>query len=365
MKILFLGAFDNSEIVLAPLKVANKLFAEIEKFETIEIKYFTYFYDETRRQKLFGKEKIKRNIFRFGIFSLLTNIIKYKPDIIQIVNPDAFYLPLYFLKPFIASKIIYHSHSLLPLMLKYYLDDNTKYERIRFKIICAFVYRRSDYIFLFSERERRYLRRYLNINEKKILVVNNGVENNDLKKNYFNDEETIRLIFVGGINKKEKGFDYLISALKVLGRKFILSIADYTNKENYAAIPENIELNRLDPMNENDLRQEIIKNDLIIVPSKYDSFNLALLEAMNSGLLFVSTNRVGLTIRMKNNYDELIVSYGRPDELAKKIENILNYSNDKKQRLSKEIHEFSLNFLWEKTAKDYSNIYKKILAINE
>ena len=365
MKILFLGAFDNSEIVLAPLKVANKLFAEFEKSETIEIKYFTYFYDESRRQKFFGKEKIKHNIFRFGLIPLLTNILKFKPDIIQIVNPDAFYLPLYFLQPFIASKIIYHSHSLLQLMLKYYLDDITKYERVRFNLISYFVYKKSDYILLFTEKEKRYLRRYLGIDERKIFKVNNGVENIDLKKNYFNEDPRVRLIFVGGVNKKEKGFDYLISTLTKLNRKIILSIAGYRNKEAYPAMTKNIEINRLDSMNEKDLRQEFINNDLIIVPSKYDSFNLALLEAMNSGLLFVSTNRVGLTIRMKNNYDELMVPYGRPDEFARKIENILNYSKDKKQRLSKEIHEFSLNFIWEKTAKDYLNIYKKILAINE
>ena len=360
MKILFLGAYDNSEIIPAPLKVANKLFSEFETFESLEIKYFTYFYDASRKKKLFGKEKIKHNIFRFGLFPLLQNVLRYKPNIIQIVNPDAFYLPLYFLKPFIKSKIIYHSHSLLPHLLKHYLDDISFYERMRFKIICGIVYKKSDYIFLFTEKEKRYLRRYLEIEEGRIKKIPNGMDDLIIKKNYQKQKWKGKIGFIGSLKRKEKGFYFLIDSLKKINVKVDLHVFDY--------YPQQLDFNSSkiklifeEPMPEYELRKILCEMDCVINSSRYDPFPLIFMEVMNSGILCLFSNKIGQNEILKDEMLDFQFKYGNSENLKSKYLWMKNLSCEEKDRRSKIFMNYSKYFTWDKIAKKYNDVYKQLL----
>ena len=136
MKILFLGAYSESDIVLAPIKVGRELFKNLS-IRRMNNAYLCYFDDGrkyNRIQKLFGFEKVNEKVFRSGIFPLLIFIIKFKPDIIQIVNADAFYLPIFILKPILKFKLAYLSHSIISYSIKNFLQLSC-YHKLRFKII--------------------------------------------------------------------------------------------------------------------------------------------------------------------------------------------------------------------------------------
>ena len=124
MKVLFLGAYSDSPIVLAPIKVGRELFKNISS-EDINSVFLCYFDDGnkyTRIQKLFGFEKVCDRVYRCGILPFILFTIKFRPNLIQIVTPDAYYLLLYPLKSILKFKVAYLSHSIISYNLKNFLQ---------------------------------------------------------------------------------------------------------------------------------------------------------------------------------------------------------------------------------------------------
>jgi len=154
MKVLLVGAFDESEIVLAPIKVGRELFRNLAN-KQIEVAYLCYFDDGSkysRIQKLFGFEKVNKRVFRSGIFPFLFFVIKYKPDIIQIVTPGAYYLPIFPLKSILKFKVTYLSHSIISYSLKNFLRIGF-YQKLRLRTIERSVLKSSDSLKILSKVE--------------------------------------------------------------------------------------------------------------------------------------------------------------------------------------------------------------------
>jgi len=363
MKVLFLGAYDSSEVVLAPIKVGRELFKHISR-KNINSVYLCYFDDGskyTRIQKLFGFENISKRVYRCGIFPLIFFTFKYKPDILQIVTPDAFYLPLYLLKRIRKFKIAYLSHSIISYSLKNFLQIIC-YQKIRFKIIEKITLNYSDVVQILTKVQSRFITKYLKVESNKIKIVNNGTYPSEIKKAYFNRSETIKIICVGSLNRKEKAFDFLLEALAQMKKQILLSIYSYESQEKGAIkIPENVHLNLGQPLNEMELRKEFCRNDLFIIPSRTDSFPLSLLEAMDTGILFISTDRVGLTERFPESFKQFVVPYGDTEKLKDKILQLHNLDYIEKNRLAEQIREFAYKFSWETVSKQYVKLFNEVL----
>lgn len=359
MKILFLGSYDSTDIVLAPIKVGKELFKNISihRLNTIFICYFDNGSKYSRFQKLFGFEKINERVFRSGIFPLLLFVIKYKPNIIQIVTPDVFYLPLFFLKPILKFKVAYLSHSIISYSLKNFLQINC-YQKLRFRIIEKIVLKHSDKIQTLSRVESKFLTRFLRVKNEKIKIVDNGVNHYEIRKEYYNSTDTIKIIFVGSINRKEKSFEFLLGALTEIKQQVLLSIFSYEQQKiNDIEMPKNVILNLGKPLNEIELRKEFCKNDMLIIPSIHESFGLSLLEGMDTGILFISTDRVGLTERFSESFKRFVIPYGNEEKLKDKILELKNLSNEEKNRIAEENKNFTINFRWDRIAQTYIQQY--------
>jgi glycosyltransferase involved in cell wall biosynthesis len=363
MKVLLVGAFDESEIVLAPIKVGRELFRNLAN-KQIEVIYLCYFDDGSkysRIQKLFGFEKVNTRIYRCGIFPLIFFVIKYKPDIIQIINADAFYLPLYLLKRIRKFRVAYLSHSIISYHIKNFLQISC-YQKLRLKLIEKVVLKFSDLLQVFSKAEARFLINYLSVKEEKIKIVDNGINNIELKKEYFEHTDTIKIIFIGSIYRKEKAFDFLLNALAEINKPVVLNVFSYKQEESEnIEIPGNVQLNLGNPLAEIELREEFCKNDLFIIPSKIDYFPLALLEAMDTGILFISSDRVGLTERFPESFNKFIVPFGNAEKLKDKILELHNLDYIEKNRLAEQIREFAYKFSWETVSKQYVKLFNEVL----
>lgn len=359
MKILFLGAYDDADIILAPIKVGKELFKNLSLLQ-VNILYLCYFDDGrkyTRIKKLFGFEKISERVFRSGIFPLLLFVIKYKPDIIQIVTPDAFYIPLFLLKPILKFKLAYLSHSMISYSIKNFLQLNC-YQKLRFRIIEKIVLRYSDVLEVLSNVEVRFLTRLLKVKNEKIRIVGNGLNPYGMKKEYTERSDVIKIIFVGSINRKEKSFVYLLDALSEINYRVSLSVYSYEEQaKGNIEIPNNVQLYFGKPLTEIELRKEFCKNDLFIIPSRRDTFPLSLLEAMDTGILFISSDRVGLTERFPELFKQFVVPYGNKEVLSTKILEIHNYDIEEKNKLADNIRDFVSNFTWTNVTDAYIKIY--------
>ncbi len=363
MKVIFLGAYNASKVVLAPIKVGRELFKHISS-KDVNAVFLCYFDDGsryTRIQKLFGFEKIGDRVYRSGILPIILFTIKFKPDLIQIVTPDAYYLLLYLLKAFLKFKVAYLSHSIISYNIKNFLKLNF-YQKLRFYLIEKIAYRNSELLQMLSETEAKFVTRYLNVKSNKIRIVDNGINMFGYKKFYSESYELIKIICIGSLKRKEKSLEILFEALLKINNPVQLSIFDYKEQQQVnLKLPENVQIIFGEPLSEVGLRKEICKNDLFILPSRYETFSLSLLEAMETGILFISSDRVGLTERFPGALRKFLVPYGNSDKLKDKILQIYNLDHEEKNKLAEEIREFTRDFTWEKISKDYYKLYTELL----
>ena len=105
----------------------------------------------------------------------------------------------------------------------------------------------------------------------------------------------------------------------------------------------------------------MVKNDIYIASSRYETFSISLLESMNAGLLFISTDRVGLTDYFPTDFSPYIISYGAKTQLVRKISELIGLPLDKKKDLSNRVNKFSLEFEWDKVIIELENKYSQIL----
>jgi glycosyltransferase involved in cell wall biosynthesis len=359
MKVIFVGAYNVSEVVLAPIKVGRELFEHISSKDVNSV-YLCYFDDGskyTRIQKLFGFEKISDRVYRCGIFPFILFTIKFKPDLIQIVTPDPYYLLLYPLKAFLKYKVAYLSHSIISYNLKNFLELNC-YRKLRFYLIEKIVYRYSDLLQMLSATEAKFVTRYLKVKSSKIRIVNNGINMFGYKKFYNESSELIKIICIGSLKRKEKSFELLFEALSKINNPVQLSIFDYEEQKLVnLKLPANVQIIFGKPLNEANLREEFCKNDLFIIPSRYETFSLSLLEAMETGILFIATDRVGLTSRFPDSFNKFLVPYGNAEKLKDKILELHNLDCDEKNSLAKEIKNFAHGFSWDRISNQYIKLY--------
>lgn len=362
MKIIYLGEYDSSEVTAAPIKVGKELFNYFSNLG-LEVFYLPYFQDGrifSRYQKLFGYKQEQDAVIRIGIIPLISFVFKFRPQIIHIITPALYYIILFPLKVFLRFKVISTLHSINRYVIPH-LSDIRGYQKFRFLLIEKVVVNFSDLILVYSNRDKRYISKYYKVTQSKITVINNGIKIIDIRKDEFSINYPLKVVFVGNINRKEKGFNLLLNTLSKLDIPVFLSVF-CNNKQNEFAQRSirNVELVVNDPIKEQELRNKIIENDLFIVPSNYDSFSISLLEAMNTGIMVLASDRVGLIERFPSELNTLIVKNPNPDSLSKKIIDIIKLDKKDRKILSEKIRSFSLQFSWGKIANDYLEIYKKV-----
>jgi len=363
MKIVYLGEYDPSEITLAPIKVGKELFKSFENLGH-NIYYLPYFQDGkifSRIQKLFGFEKITDRVFRTGIFPLLSFVIKFKPQLLHIITPGLYYVPLFLLRFFFRFKIVSTLHSINRYVIPQY-SSIKGYQKFRFLLIDYLLVKFSDYVFVYSEREKRYISLIYKIKREKIKVVNNGFNKINLTKEKFSVSSPLKVAFVGQISRKEKAFDLLIKALWQLDINVQVSVFNYYKQKTaiYSSL-KNVDVHFFDPLNNSDFRKQLVVNDLLIVPSLYEPFSITLLEAMSAGIIFIASSRVGLVERYSSNLKRLVFKNGSAEDLVDRINLYLEMDSDQKLLLSSEINNFTKNYSWENISKEYFKTYNDIL----
>ena len=362
MKILFLGEFDPAEIVPAPIKVGKELFNAFIKRGS-NVVYLPYFQDGkiySRFQKLFGFEKITYKVYRAGIFPLLAFVIKFRPQVIHIITPALYYIVLFPLRFFFRVKIIVTLHTIIRYVIPH-LSSRKGYQKFRLLLIDYLLIKYSDRVFVYSQRDKRFICRYYNVSQTKVKVVCNGVKNFNIKKEDFSAKSFLRVAFVGDVNRKEKDFSLLFNALSQLNLPVKLSIYSFkTQSDTTKFLSNNVKLKIFDPLGEIALRYELVKNDLIIQSSVLDSFPLSLLEAMNSGIIFLISDRIGFAELILSEFEDLIFPRRNTEMLIAKIKYIFDLNMLQKQILSKRIRDFSHSFSWEKISLEYLKLYKEM-----
>jgi len=362
MKILFAGEFSKSSLSNAPLLVSRNLYYTFKEMGN-DIIYLTYFQDGkeySRFQKLFGfKAEDKANqIYRCGIFPLILYTIKYKPDIIHLINLQLFYIVLFPLKLFIKFKTVLTVHGVISYELEHFTELN-KYQKKRLLLNEYLLMKFTDSIFTLSNLTARYIRIHYKVPQAKIKVVSNGIKMlNDFEKNYNKLNPVLKCLFIGNIDRKEKGFDFLLRVLLKVKRKYNISVFSKNNIDLSKYDEINIKI--LEPISNEILRKEIINYDLFITTSTYESFSLSLLEAMNEGLLFIASDRVGFTEKFDNKLLDLVYKHNNEKSFLERFDYINNLNISEKIILSNHIKKFASDYSLNNVCDEYLEKYLEL-----
>jgi glycosyltransferase involved in cell wall biosynthesis len=82
---------------------------------------------------------------------------------------------------------------------------------------------------------------------------------------------------------------------------------------------------------------------------------------MESGILFIAINRVGLTSRFPESFNKFLVPCRNSEKLKDKILELHNLDMRLKNKIAEEIRMFTKNFDWSKISNNYYRLYTELL----
>lgn len=197
-------------------------------------------------------------------------------------------------------------------------------------------YKLADQIIVISRSTQKALTENYGIPPEKIEYIPNGV---DLRQFYpLQKVEKIPhgILFVGRLEKR-KGIDFLLKAvnkalkknpsltLSIAGRGSLLPWCKWYIKENNFSS----KVSFLEYLSNEELNRWYNRSSLVVVPSAFEGFGFPVIEAMAAGTPVIATNVDGIKDIIKNKYNGFLVEYPNVDELAVKINNVLNKDNPK------------------------------------
>ena len=295
---------SHSILVLSDLNIDKEVYSQLIK-NNIKINF-------VQRRFLFDYKPY---------FKLLKLTENSTPDLI--LSYDNYSNFIGFLRVFKISKIklICSVHG---------LKGAFKWWKIPIQII---IYKFAKFIIVPSKNVRKKILRHKIVNQNKIKVIHNGIDLNFLINNKKKIGNNLKIVCVANFYSKFKGQKYLIESLKYLPSKFsIYLIGDGILIDDIKKISIENNLDRrvkfLGFKNENFLKKNLCKFDLMVIPSLSESFCIAALEGMASGLPVIASDVGGLGEIFENRQNGILVNPGKPDLIAKEV---IKISNDFKK----------------------------------
>ena len=325
---------------------------------------------------------------------LINNIPEFTKNLFNFIDKNKIIYDLayshYYLSGIIGLKIkrkynipLFVTFHTLAIMKNLVARDESEREglaRIRYELLLV---KSADKIIATSESDRRYLTTLYDCPKNKIFIVTPGVDlkifnpkDKNISKEIIKADKDHKLILFVGRIEPLKGIDVLLYAMKILLENnpeicFCLWIlgGDLTGKStNWSK--ELRRLNRLRKLlnittavtfvgrkTQGELPDYYSASEVVVLPSHYESFGIAALEAMACGTPVITTDTTGVTEILDKKHSSLITSVNNPLLLADKIRNLLINKKQYKNLCRVVLRKVS-DLTWE-------NIGKKLIKIIE
>ena len=215
--------------------------------------------------------------------------------------------------------------------------------------------RGCDRLIVLTQEEKNVLE---NRGFEKVQVLHNPLTLNDTNKVVDLNKKIIS--WVGRIDNLHKGLDYLIEIAKSLPDDWKIRVAGSgrDNKKFKKLIEKNRLTNKIlwvGPKNGEELTNHYLNSSIFLMTSRFESFGLVLVEAMNYGLPIIAFSQTGSDEILKNEQYGLVAENGNIKEISDKLMQLIS---DKNQRefWSKKSKERSKDFSLEKIAIEWEHI---------
>lgn len=173
--------------------------------------------------------------------------------------------------------------------------------------------------------EEKIIVLYNGVNLKRFTPDNRGVWKDKIRKKYNLNRES-KIILFAGSDYKRKGLKRLLMSFSNIKRDAILMIVGKGNIDYYRTLAKKYRIeNRvffLGP--KRDIEGYYASADVFVLPTLYDPFSNATLEAMASGLAVITTKNNGASEIIENGKEGFILyDLVDPNELSIKINIVL------------------------------------------
>lgn len=182
------------------------------------------------------------------------------------------------------------------------------------------------------------------------------------------EDQKLNIGFLGGLNNPNKGLDVLLKAASMLDKtKFILHIGGDGKLLDYfkrLAVESGIEDNCIfyGEIGRSDISRFYSRLDIFVLPSRYETFGIVLIEAMACGIPVIAT-KCGGPQDIVTESTGILVEKDNPELLANAIRNMAeNPETYNKEKIRNYVME---KFGEEAVAGKISELYKEILMRNE
>lgn len=299
---------------------------------------------------LFEPLKFKTNlsgtVISGGVIPFLLYLRKARYDIIHaIVTRSYMVLVTVFSAAFgVKTCTTFHDNLIFPNLPQY------NFHTLKLFFIKWILSKTSNMLWLYNQDDAKIFNS--KYPHKKVFLIRNGIE--DIFFELINEgKNRVRFLFAGGTKEEYKGYDFLMNALRKGNIDLQLLICG-------AGEVQNLNKNNLGELSPDQFRRILPEILTLVIPSRYDSFNITALESMASGTPVIITNRCGVTKYLQDGSGCFIINYGDEESLVKKIEVLFN-DIDSWHKMSADARITAKNFVWNSVIQDYINLYSTML----
>jgi UDP-glucose:(heptosyl)LPS alpha-1,3-glucosyltransferase len=225
-----------------------------------------------------------------------------------------------------------------------------------------------------SEMVKKDIQKHYNVPDDKIAVVYNGVElerfhpkNKKLYRSKIRGklevpEQSVLILFVGS-GFERKGLKSLIQSLEFLSsdnwQLLLMGKGNWSRYLDFASQERQKKIHCLDPVD--DLEKYYAAADIFVLPSIYEPFGNANLEALASGLSIVASSHSGAAEILEHGKNGMVIEDpSDPKEIAEHINSL--FDSIARENMGRNARILAENFTQERNIKEMIAVYQKVMG---
>ncbi len=226
-----------------------------------------------------------------------------------------------------------------------------------------------------SEMVKKDIQNHYQVPDDKIEVVYNGVSltrfHPENKKRYRSSvreklnipENEVVILFVGS-GFERKGLKFLLQALGFLSsdnwRLLLMGKGNWSRYLPFASSENQKKIHCQEPVD--DLEKYYAAADIFVLPSIYEPFGNANLEALASGLPVVTSRNSGAAEILDHGENGMVVNNpSDPKEIAEKINSL--FDSSVRERMGQNARSLAEKFTQESNLQEMIKVYQKVLHV--
>jgi glycosyltransferase involved in cell wall biosynthesis len=240
-----------------------------------------------------------------------------------------------------------------------------------FLFMQKFVAKRLKKIVVPSNSSMEDIKDEFHVDKNKMERVMNGIDLNVFYPDSKIQKIPYKLVTVASADVPLKGLDYLLKALSDLAEVYSdisLSIIGEQKKGGHTErlIKKlNLEkrVNFFSNLTQEDLRKTYCEAELAIIPSLYEGFGFAAIEAMACGVPLISSSGGALPEVIKDT--GIIIPPKNVKEIYNSVDHLFSSPHIAKELAEKGLQRANSKFSWEAIAKKLEKVYHKEIEIHK